>query len=339
MELKHNEWGDPRLRYDHNHRIKFDRSNRYSPTTDEAETCKELLKNKSRKKPLEVSVQPQIADLILKTKGMVGLVLGSTSKSLLCFNGDMNSLNTHHDFDVLVLNPFAMQHPYPRECGIDWWVQPHNEGPTNGSVSLSYGFALDEKLQMPEIPKIKPGLYLPTPETLEKVADFCTTKYQNLENELNEVIKEINSFLTDAENKMHRDQWKVHENNMDYFYFKNKWERAIKRLYTKLHTVLHKMFLSMSDTKMRREINFRMKKYRECYLHRSGIDSYFCHLLEMLEREIQNIETNINHIDNSRKENNQRHRGDFSYLKIPEGTQLRPAFPVLPSDALIFKEY
>ena len=113
---KDNTWGDPKFRYDSDSPLKFDSSPEErpkvrSPRRDEIE---QLLKDHSRKEILPVALQVPLAEIALRTRGLVGVVLGSTAKSLYSFKGDFESLNAHRDFDVLVLNPFTIQHPRPR---------------------------------------------------------------------------------------------------------------------------------------------------------------------------------------------------------------------------------
>jgi len=89
-----------------------------------------------------------IADINLKTRGLIGMVLGSCVKDLYDYNEYneqyfMECLSGHSDFDVLIMQKHSDRDPKPFEWGIDWWIRPEPHRPTNGNTSLIYDLSLD----------------------------------------------------------------------------------------------------------------------------------------------------------------------------------------------------
>ena len=154
-----------------------------------------------------------LAEMNLRIRKMVGLVLGSSIKEFTDPPDDLIELNSHRDLDILILNPYSVNHPEPSEWGVDWWVRPEVQSPTNGRVSLWYDlelhpdveintkplrsappFALDiDKNEVHHTPLetkkamrlveqvrrkvqpilIRPGLYLPDSVTVDKIRRHC----------------------------------------------------------------------------------------------------------------------------------------------------------------------
>ncbi|MEK9166895.1 MAG: hypothetical protein AAB836_01185 [Patescibacteria group bacterium] len=374
MQPKFNEWGNPRFRYDHQTSSKFDISRSADFKSDEPH--QKLLKNVDKKTILPIDVQIPLADGILRNRVLVGVVLGSTAKTLLSFQGDRENLKKHNDLDVLVLNPFGSNHPYPREASIDWWVKPGQTPPTNGVVNMHYDLSLrqgisikddsksslalqlkpdtlEAEFQAEKIPEIidisrnlkrqilnelncelEPGLYLPAPETLQSIAIHCEEKYRQLSRDLQEALNESDVFLETAHPKMLMDEYKMRHGEIGPDYFIEKWEAAIRKRYKNLHKILTEMGQSMIfGGEYSRHIRHIMKIRREKY----G-PHYLTVLIEYFQEECERIKRHIKDNYESRLTEGRRPSGDYSYLKIPKDTQLMPAIPVLPAEALILNK-
>lgn len=143
-----------------------------------------------------------LADVSLKVRGLVGIVLGSRAGDFLAPPDDVNDLQSKEsDLDVLILQPFSSRHPSPGHLGIDFFAR-HPDGidslPTNGNVRLWYDLHLKDGMTVAdestsEAPivlrtesgelvvrknvateigqnqEIEPGLYLPSQEVLEAI--------------------------------------------------------------------------------------------------------------------------------------------------------------------------
>ncbi len=377
MRPQFNEWGDPRFRYDEISDTKFDfsRTKRFRS----GELHEKLLKKADKKTVLPVDIQIPLADLILRNSGLIGVVLGSTAKSLLTFEGDFKSLNMHHDLDVLVLNEFAANHPYPREASIDWWVRPPENRPTNGGVNLHYDLSLrngisvkgamdsasairlkpdplqaenqtqkaaeirrisrllKEQIQSASGLQLESGLYLPSPETLVAIANHCEERHENSAKNLQECLEECEGFLKTAEVDLHVDWCKAGDEERGWHKFTGKWETEIKERYKKLHKLLNEVGQGIVfGGDYTGNINKMLKRYKELY-----IDSYIRveKLIEFLEHEVQAIQRHLEDVRQRRLTEGRRMSGDYSYLKIPKETDLNPALPVIPSEAVLFAKY
>ena len=91
-----------------------------------------------------------LAEIALKTRCIAGMVLGGLVKSLYRLpenEGDEVSFD-RKDVDVIVLNLHSPQSPAPNEWGIDWWVRPDGNAPTNGIVNSWYDVALKSDIQV-----------------------------------------------------------------------------------------------------------------------------------------------------------------------------------------------
>lgn len=84
-----------------------------------------------------------LADINLRTRARIGLLLGSLIPEVRQPPRNIRSLNAHPDVDVLILQPHSRQNPKPNEWGIDWWVRPENQMPTNGRVQTWYDIGLN----------------------------------------------------------------------------------------------------------------------------------------------------------------------------------------------------
>jgi hypothetical protein len=93
---------------------------------------------------LELHEKIALAEVNLRTRGLVGLVLGSTVKKLYQPPDHMRKvIKEGTDVDCLVLNPYGHNHPLPFEWGVDWFVRPRDgRNPTNGLVRLCYDIGL-----------------------------------------------------------------------------------------------------------------------------------------------------------------------------------------------------
>jgi len=132
-------------RYDESCKEKFDYDVRdLQPTNDEFRNHRLYYKNLN----LDPGQVPQsaeaavLADVNLRSRGKIGLALGSMAKCLI----SSSNFYDHRDLDVLVLNPHARDNPAPNEWGIDWWIRPRGLAPTNGRVSLWYDIALNNNV-------------------------------------------------------------------------------------------------------------------------------------------------------------------------------------------------
>lgn len=98
-----------------------------------------------------------LAEVNLRTRGLVGLVLGSQAPRLMDPPENMGMLHKEGtDIDVLILNEFSTEHPRPFEWGADWFVRPPNGlAPTNGLVRLWYDISArpNVSLSMEPIPR------------------------------------------------------------------------------------------------------------------------------------------------------------------------------------------
>lgn len=109
-------------------------------------------------KPAPTSIGLALADLVLQTRGLTGVILGSLVPTL-CEHTTKNpgedlfsKLDRHTDVDVLILDTHSEKNPPPNECGIDWWVRPLGRYPTNGRVWLWYDLQLAKGAKTGEKP-------------------------------------------------------------------------------------------------------------------------------------------------------------------------------------------
>lgn len=94
-----------------------------------------------------------LAEVNLRTRGLIGLALGSMVPRLVSPPEHLGKLHKHSDIDVLILNEFSQQHPRPFEWGVDWFARPPNGlAPTNGLVRLWYDIELKPDVSVAEEP-------------------------------------------------------------------------------------------------------------------------------------------------------------------------------------------
>ena len=356
MQPKFNEWGNPRFRYDHQTSSKFDISRSTDFKSDEPH--QKLLKNVDKKTVLPIDVQIPLADSILRNRALLGVVLGSTAKTLLSFQGDNENLKKHRDLDVLILNPFGSNHPYPREASIDWWVKSRQTSPTNGDVNMHYDLSLRDGIFIKNESKSRAALQL-KPDILEtefqaekiaEIIDISQKLKTQIRNGLNcelepglylpdpEILLSIANHCEEKYKQLSRDlQGALNES--DYF----------------LLTAERKMILDArkaSDGEMdpyyfieKWEAEIR-KRYKN--LHKILIEmgqsmiwrgtTDLLALIEFFAEECESIKRHIKGNHESRQKEGRRPIGDYSYLKISEEAELSPAIPVLPAGALIFNK-
>jgi hypothetical protein len=180
-----------------------------------------------------------LAEVNLRTRGLVGIVLGSTVAKLYAPPRNMSEIHKHTDIDCLILNTYSPNHPAPMEWAIDWFVRPPDgRPPTNGLVRLCYDigmrpdmkvshettrsqilpFYLDTKemqLKFHEYPEdltekyrqtvrekigvILPGLYLPSAAIMGKIADVAVIRNELIERKLKQA-RELTGVLKDQQN-------------------------------------------------------------------------------------------------------------------------------------------
>ncbi len=82
----------------------------------------------------------KLAEIALRTRELVGLLLGSTVKKLYDMDPGDDDLTseTESDLDVLILNPHTIRNPRPFEWGVDWFVRPQGRFPTNSNIEMVY---------------------------------------------------------------------------------------------------------------------------------------------------------------------------------------------------------
>jgi hypothetical protein len=90
------------------------------------------------------------AQIALKTRGLVGVVLGSLVAYLANPPDDPKLFEEHGDVDVLILQPHSRIHPRPGEWAVDWWIRPGSADlkPTNGHTFLWYDLALSDSAEV-----------------------------------------------------------------------------------------------------------------------------------------------------------------------------------------------
>lgn len=220
---------EPISRYDEVSETKFDFEERQQPDCEEFRFIEEMkamfdeqCPDRAHKPsyPLAATI---LADINLKTRGLVGIVLGSTLKKLYHPPADLRSINSHSDLDVLILQPHSPHHPAPNEWGVDWWVRPQSRPPINGRVELWYDIAMQGNvnveqnlaetetalsldvdnwnirynrdlheqicLQAKHTRKtiqqrvLSPGLYLPHPTLIRQIVDHCNKRIDQKEHD------------------------------------------------------------------------------------------------------------------------------------------------------------
>ncbi len=136
-------------RYDGRFPYKFDFGTRTKPDSDLYQKHDAFfVENNSLLYPPLILPSVAFADLNLRTRGLIGVVLGSVAKHLVSPPKDIGELNSHRDLDVLVLQPHSPHHPAPNEWFVDWFVRPlGNKTPTNGRVELWYDFGLIDSVE------------------------------------------------------------------------------------------------------------------------------------------------------------------------------------------------
>ncbi|MFA6991866.1 MAG: metallophosphoesterase [Candidatus Gracilibacteria bacterium] len=274
-----------------------------------------------------------LADINLKTRGLIGVVLGSLAKYLLFQPPSIKSLQGHMDLDVLVLNPHSNKDPGKNEWGVDWWVRPQGMAPTNGRVSLWYDIGLkngvevennvdDSDMESPffldedriiytpieqKDSILKPGLHLLDEDMLKKVISFCNGKAKEISKEGLELTEKLKHTLTLM--RIHGGKGIVFYGNLldvgDLII------SSIRRFQAKYQT---------PNTHLR----FEQYQYvKEVHLKEYGYDELFRYLNEEVEAFAQSLMTMpIN----------------YRYLiKHSVRQKKRPVFPVIHSEALDFR--
>lgn len=74
----------------------------------------------------------------MRTRGLVGLLLGSTVRKIYDNPSSSGAIDRSKDLDVMILNPHSQRNPGPFEWGVDWFVRPPNSFPTNSNVKTAY---------------------------------------------------------------------------------------------------------------------------------------------------------------------------------------------------------
>ncbi len=110
-----------------------------------------------------------LAEVNLRTRGLVGMVIGSSARKLMQPPRNMREFHKEKtDIDVLILDEFGDNFPRPFEWGVDWFVRPPGElQPTNGLVRLWYDVSIKktkkrDKTPQPHDPRLP--FYLDTNE-------------------------------------------------------------------------------------------------------------------------------------------------------------------------------
>lgn len=130
------------------------------------------------------------ADINLRARELIGVVLGSLAKYLLFPLSSDEDLRKHKDLDVLILNQHTRMDPKINEWGIDWWVRPEGRPPTNGNVNLWYDIGLKDNEKF-----FSPGLYLLNEDMLKMIVDFCNTRAKKIYGEGLKLIKKLRNIL------------------------------------------------------------------------------------------------------------------------------------------------
>jgi len=125
--------------------MKFDHARQINPRRAEFKRIDESVQRYFRKEngyyidELQLHEKIALAEVNLRTRGLVGMVLGSMVPRLVSPPDHLGKLHKHTDIDVLILNEFGKKHPRPFEWGVDWFARPPNGfAPTNGLVRLWY---------------------------------------------------------------------------------------------------------------------------------------------------------------------------------------------------------
>lgn len=143
-------------RYDEKTKEKFDYAVRIKPIEREFHSINRQVKpyfKKRREGSLDVLKIPEklaLADINIKTRRKIGLIIGSIAKKLFNAPDDISGLESGSDVDVLILNPHSDENPEPMEWGVDWFVRPRNRAPTNGLVQMWYDVCLNEERCRPD---------------------------------------------------------------------------------------------------------------------------------------------------------------------------------------------
>lgn len=294
-----------------------------------------------------------LAEMNLKIRKMVGLVLGSPIKEFTDPPADLIEFNNHRDLDVLILNPYSVNHPEPSEWGVDWWVRPEVQAPTNGRVSLWYDLALHPDVEMSpassrsappfalDIGKdevhhtpletkkvmglaeqvrqkiqpilIRPGLYLPDNVTVDKIIQHCNRQ-------MKQKRKKALTQLTKLSIKVHKLEMGKGPR------FRNiKSERELDVLANKFSKTSDQLLQICKEARIptpfdRNWLLFKNRLLESEYpYHHAAMK-----LCDTLSRDIRDA------IKSAEKEKN------FNYLSL-KGVQQKPILPVIPHQLLNFK--
>ena len=212
-------------RYDKNFRYKFDYPVRIKPYSAEFRLTQRLWRQfqengDDRTISSPKHYLPAFADIALRARTKVGIVLGSSAKRLYNRLEDFDEA-VGSDFDVLILDEHTEVNPAPFEFDIDWFVRPDRFSfPTNGNIECVYDlsptkefttvqstkkrkYALTYKGNESSLRyddemavgtackddggmfKLEAGLYLPHPDTIEEIIQYCNA----LANENSDIVR------------------------------------------------------------------------------------------------------------------------------------------------------
>jgi hypothetical protein len=126
---------DPISRYDERRNTKFDVDVRDRPSLPRVDTycSRHHLDNITANTAEGIAVAYEM----LIARDLAAVLLGSAMRDV-ANPAIHDQFPKHRDLDILILNTHSPQNPAPNEAGIDWFVRPKGQRPTNGRSELWY---------------------------------------------------------------------------------------------------------------------------------------------------------------------------------------------------------
>lgn len=118
------------------------------------------------------------ADEILKKQGAIGLLVGGLVSEIWAKpEVTVEDLDQHKDVDVLILSPKQFTPKKRWQGGIDWWAYDYSVDGITSPGEFALGDSAPHQkvvfhygVEVAELNKLQPGLYIPDAEFLESVA-------------------------------------------------------------------------------------------------------------------------------------------------------------------------
>lgn len=348
--------GVPLSKFDQFTSENFDVDERCSPETDQYKRFDAFAsEHYFSEKACNVLEGVALADINLRMRGLVGLVIGSSMRELTSPPADLKEIFDHRDFDVLVLQQHSSKHPAPNEWGVDWWVRPEGRAPTNGRMELWYDIALEngvmassqhreeQKVQLDpqkklitidhrldyrdaDIGQVHAGLYLPDAHIAEEIVRHCEEKSQGIRTAVDGILAQVTAMKIDfcATTLINFGKLRgTQEQNIlsDYYRLLNILSVGIVSIQKLIDTGF--AIIARKPQYLR---NYEQKEIYEAYkdgnfstLQKAGKD-----FLEMRIEEFQQTAAMVI-------------RDNYDYLSIGELPDKDPLLPILPHQLLSFK--